>query len=274
MNCGMITSLGLILLALVAWIGIGGTSTEFAGAQPALVSPSTADTEAATPVSSASLCDRYPVFCVPLVGGGEGVFAQSETPESRDMALAAGTGVVRGISEDGSYFIGDPATLIRFKLFHNFGCPHCRAFYNGDLIRFIESYVATGKAMLEVDVMDFGTPPYPTQAAYGAMCAGEQGAYWEMEAILYERPSEATQDQIVGFAEELGLDSAALRDCMVSERYAEGLDVHNLLAFDLGVNATPTVLVSYGDGTWTPISRAYDNLAAMTDAVYASTGAP
>jgi protein-disulfide isomerase len=265
----MFTSLGLVLLVLLAFVGITGTSTEFGEAQPAVVPPSASIMEGATPVASASLCDLYPVFCVPLVGGGEGIFAQSETPESRAMALAAGTGVVRGISEDGSYFIGDPAALIRFKVFHNFGCPHCRAFYNGDLIKFIESYVATGKAMLEVDLMDFGTPPYPTQAAYAAMCAGEQGAYWEMESILYERASGATDDQIVGFADELGLDGAALRDCIVSERYAAGLDVHNLLAFDLGVNATPTVLVSYGDGTWTAISRGYDILAEMTDAVYA-----
>jgi protein-disulfide isomerase len=268
MNCGMFTSLGLVLLALLAWVGIGGTAMEFGGAQPALVPPSGV-TDAATPASSASLCDLYPEFCVPLVGGGEGIFAQSETPESRALALAAGTGVVRGISEDGSYFIGDPAALIRFKVFQNFGCPHCRTFHNGDFARFIESYVASGKAVLEVDLMAFGTPPYPTQAAYAAMCAGEQGAYWEMESILFERASGATQDQIVGFADELGLDSAALRDCIVSERYAAGLDVHNLLALDLGVNGTPTVLVSYGDGTWTHVLRAYDNLAVMTDAVYA-----
>ena len=266
MNCGIFTSLGLILLALLAFFGL-------AGQEAVMVEPLLGESQEpapsvieVVPTPQELLCDLYPAFCLPLVGGGDGVFAQSELAFAPNMTVTeTEPGVVRGISADGSYFIGNPDAPIRFKVFHNFGCGHCRTFHNGDFGLFIESHVVTGQAVLEVDLMAFGSPPYPTEAAYAAMCAGEQGAFWEMQAILFERPAFATLDEMVGMAEALGLQGAALHECVKSDRYAAALDVHNLLAYDLGVNATPTVLVSYGDGEWEPVNRSYDNLVALTE---------
>jgi protein-disulfide isomerase len=265
MNCGLFTSLGLILLAGLAFFGIA--TQETVTVEPSL--PPVAVTAVVEPGSMTStgeiLCKSFPSYCVPLVGGGEGVFAQNETPDTRDNAVPV-TSVVRGITGDGSFFIGNPDAPIRFKVFHNFGCSHCRNFHTGDLGAFIESHVVTGQAVLESDLMDFGTPPYPTEAAYAAMCAGEQGAYWEMQALLYENPAQISLDEIVGLAEDIGLQGAALRDCIESDRYAAGIEIYNMLALDLSVTGTPTVFVSYGDGKWTMTNRSYDNLVTLTEA--------
>lgn len=264
MNCGIFTFLSMIALAGLAFLGVASQETVMVSPpHPVIVDP----VDDGVPIPEDALCTIYPVFCVPLVGGGEGIFAQSEIPALRAfLTSAAAPSVVRGIAEDGSYFIGNPDAPIRFRVFHNFACPHCRDFHNGDMAKFIESHVITGKALLEIDLLAFGTQPYATNAAYAVMCAGEQGAYWEMEALMFKW-GQSTLDQMVSMAEEeIGLQGARLRECIESERFAAGLEVHNLLAYDLGVNATPTVLVTYGDGTWEQVMRNYDNLVALTEA--------
>jgi protein-disulfide isomerase len=180
-------------------------------------------------------------------------------------------GVARGVMPDGSLFIGDPEAPIHFKVFEDFSCSHCQN-YHPDLTRFVETYVVSGQATLELDLLAFVAQPYSTDAAYAALCAGEQGAFWEFQSMLFETGAE--QGARVAFtlpalntaAQDMGLDGSEFADCLQSEKYAPVMTAYGLLANDLGVTGTPTVLVSYGDsGEWTAISREYDNLAQLTD---------
>lgn len=275
MNCGIVTM--IVGLAVAGLLGVVLMPVQMEGpvidsAESVILTPAAEITATpaeveVVPVGTSLSCEMYPLYCVPFVGDDANVPISGETPATRtlDQASAGVPGVLRGITAEGAYFIGDPTAPIRFKVFHNFGCGHCRTFANGDLQRFIESHVLTGQAGLEVIIMAFGAPPYPTDAVYAAMCAGEQGAFWEMEALLFEK-GRSTLGQIIAFAAGIGLDEVALRDCVMSEQHADSLQLHETLALDYGVTATPTVMYSVEYGEWTQTMRAYDNLVALTEA--------
>jgi protein-disulfide isomerase len=222
------------------------------------------------------LCTDYPQYCVPLVGGVDRFhpinyrreFFLVQTP---DLGSRSAPGVVRGMTMDRAFFIGDPTAPIHFLLFHSFTCNHCSGYHQIELIRFIQDYVLTGQATVRVAIIASGVEPYSSNAAFSAVCAGEQGAFWEMQHALFrqfsaEGPYYAYDLlQIRAIADALGLDSDVLLECVAFGRYQVILDEYYLAALDLGVSATPTMLVRRDDmGEWAKVTRNYGNLAALT----------
>jgi protein-disulfide isomerase len=224
--------------------------------------------------SSDALCEAFPLYCAPLVGGSaddDSPLAMLETGAFRQIERE--DAVARGVTADGSPFFGDPDAPIRFKVFQDFSCPHCQDYHEADLTRFVEDYVITGQAALEVDLLAFVSQPGSTNAAYAALCAGEQDAFWEANALLLSLGKESgpAAFALPALSESLGalgLDTKALLDCVRSEKYADVMRLHSLLAADLGLTGTPTVCVSDGDsGEWRKVdNRAYDTLAELTEA--------
>jgi protein-disulfide isomerase len=104
----------------------------------------------------------------------------------------------------------------------------------------------------------------PAPSAAGA--AAEQGAFWEMHDVLLDHQSALTTRDLVGYAADLGLDTARftadLRKHVGAGRVAEDIDSADLAT----VSGTPTFFINgnryYG---------AFD-LAALTEAVHAAKG--
>ncbi len=217
-------------------------------------------------------CNSYPEYCVPSVdGAGDSAYAAFEAPESRalDLPSQGVEGVVRGMTEDNVPFIGNPNAPIHFRTVSNFACPHCATYHAQDLERFVNDYVLEGKATLGFVIVGNKT------AAQAALCAGEQGAFWEMGVELFRLASVYGPDagftlpQIRLSADAMGLDANALLVCMDSKRYEPLLYEHQVFAQDNGVSGTPTLLVRFGDeGEWTRLDyseRGYANMASMTE---------
>jgi protein-disulfide isomerase len=222
--------------------------------------------------SGAARCTDYPEFCFPHVGRVPAIMTGQEL-------LRAGDGnphVVRGMTADGLFFLGDPAAPIHFLVFHSFTCSHCSGYYQIELIQFIKEYVLSGQAALHVGLLSFSMQPYSDNAANAAVCAGEQGAFWEMQHELFVRGSREgiqvafTPDNIQGMARDLGLDADRLLACVESGQYGFLMDQFKFSALDLGVSATPTVLMLHGSD-WQKVTRNYDNLAQLTMDANAAT---
>ncbi len=222
-------------------------------------------------------CNSYPEYCVPLVdGAGDPNYAAFERAESRtlDMPSQGAEGVVRGMTEDNVPFIGNPEAPIHFRTISNFACPHCATYHSGDLDRFIIDYVLKGQATLDFVIVTntAGSPTAAGNAAQAALCAGEQGAFWEMGVELYRLANAYGSEngfalpQIRASAQALGLDADELVACIASQRYAPLLYEHQTFAVDNGVSGTPTLLVRFGEDTeWTQVDRSYENMASMTE---------
>ncbi len=226
-------------------------------------------------------CDAFPQYCVPLAGGSAD-FPNLEAASVRTLnkESSGAAGVVRGVADGTVPFIGNPNAPIHFIVVADFACSHCNTYHTSDLDVFIKNEVMAGKATVGM-MMTTGTGGLYSQAATSAaLCAGEQGAYWEMSDEIFRLArSQGVQSgfaltQLQQSANAMGLDGDKLLECISSNRYANVINGYQTFAMDHGVTGTPALLVSYDDsGEWILLqyeARAYANMKALTDAAQAA----
>jgi cyclophilin family peptidyl-prolyl cis-trans isomerase len=87
--------------------------------------------------------------------------------------------------------------------------------------------------------------------AEAAEAAGAQGAFWEMHDLLYERRDEWIEltpdeigEQLVAYAEELGLDTEEFAADMENDVYLEHINADNEFASAAGLPGTPTYIIN------------------------------
>jgi protein-disulfide isomerase len=218
-------------------------------------------------------CAAYPTYCLPL-GGGSTEFTALEAASSRtlDANSTAASGVERYIDVNNIATLGDPQAPIHFVVVSDFACSHCQDYHDTDMPRFINDYVLTGQATFGL-VMVTGTGGvYSQTASEAALCAGEQGGFWEMGEEFFRQASSRgvdqafVPDQISSTAKDLGLDSKKLIECLTSNRYGKFMQEYQTFSVDHGVSGTPTLLASYGDANqWNAVSRDYNTLKQLTE---------
>lgn len=114
----------------------------------------------------------------------------------------------------------------------------------------IEQYVDTGKVRYvyrEYPLTQIH--PLAQPASEAAVCAGQQGAYWEMNEKLFETVDEwgaggDATGYFKAYAEELGLDTKAFDQCLDSGEAAVVVQSDLIAGQTLGVNATPYFFVN------------------------------
>jgi len=132
-----------------------------------------------------------------------------------------------------------PITLIEFS---DYQCPYCgrveptlkrlRAAY-GDKIRFVWK-----------DFPLTQIHPQAFKAGEAAHCAGDQGKYWELHDVLFNKQSELQPDDLKRHALTLGLKTDDFNQCLDSSKYAERVRDGVAEGGQLGVNSTPTVFIN------------------------------
>lgn len=186
---------------------------------------------------------------------------QSEAERDDDgveLASDVVEGVERGMTEDGIPYIGSLSAPIVFGEFSDFSCPHC-ADYEPEVQRIIQDFVRNGQARLEFYPMTFVGGAFSVKATDAAVCAGQQGAFWEFHSQLFDLVgAEGTEafntDRMLELADDMNLDSDKLRTCMNSNFGQQVRAAANELQTTLGVNSTPTLVYrpggSQNDSDW------------------------
>ncbi len=138
-----------------------------------------------------------------------------------------------------------PVTIIEYS---EYLCPFCRRFALETLPRIEEEYIDTGKVKLVF--RDF--PVHGDPAAAIAMvpeCAADQGKFWEMQLLLFDRAEEWSESEDIlgtfrGYAEEIRIDPDELADCLeLGTPWARIIEDYQLGKQD-GVSATPSFLIN------------------------------
>jgi protein-disulfide isomerase len=149
---------------------------------------------------------------------------------------------------------GDPGTPIIVMDFSDYSCPACRQFTSLAKPIIDAEYVDPG--LVRFQYYDFPIVtnfPNSFLAARAARCAGDQDAYWPYHDLLFRaqdawsRAADAAPS-FEDYARQLGLDRGAFRSCLRSDRHAEAVTANMLLGRELGVGATPTILLNTGEG--------------------------
>jgi protein-disulfide isomerase len=112
------------------------------------------------------------------------------------------------------------------------------------VLPFIEKdFVETGKVELIFLDHPLNMHPHAFKAAEAAACAADQGKFWDMYIQLFDFQRELAPEQLVGHAEEIGLDMAAFRSCFSGGKKAAGIREDIRVAESLGLSGTPAYLI-------------------------------
>jgi protein-disulfide isomerase len=136
-------------------------------------------------------------------------------------------------------------TVVEVSDYH---CPFCRRHTLTTQPQIDQGYVTNGKIQyVFIDYPIAGLHPTASTAHEGAICAGEQGKYWEMHNRLFADtpPRDKTQivAQLLSHAQALGIDVTKFRGCVESGKYAKPVSESVARMEALGVDSTPTFLV-------------------------------
>lgn len=137
---------------------------------------------------------------------------------------------------------GAPVTIVEVS---DYGCSHCRNFNLSTASTLDEMYVETGE--VRWISLPYALGPTTSPAAEAAMCANEQGGYWEFHRALFEQQGTDVALTRAGFlqaADEVGLDAEALAACLDDGRYTQTVQNNVTIASQAGVTGTPTFFVN------------------------------
>ncbi len=166
------------------------------------------------------------------------------------------------------FAVGDPDAPVTLVEYSDFSCPHCYEL-SGVIHRLIDAYGSSGELRVVFKPIAFVNPPYSRPAAQAAICAGQQGQFWQMHDqiwMMYEQggPGAYSNSLLSARAAEIGLDTGEFNKCF---RTAGGeVDAVLAEANQLGIGGTPTVYINDQLFAYRGADTAFADLSAAIEA--------
>ncbi|CAM3706777.1 DsbA family protein [Parendozoicomonas haliclonae] len=136
---------------------------------------------------------------------------------------------------------GNPDAKVTIVKFADYQCPHCK-----DAAATLDVLMEEIGDKARMIYMDFpiNQSGISRQVALGAVCADEQGKFWEYNDAAYQQQSSLNPDSPVQLADALALDKEAFQACMNSDRPETRVARAEDEAERLGLTGTPAVFVN------------------------------
>ena len=154
-----------------------------------------------------------------------------------------------GFTLAGDPYKGNPDAVMTVVEFSDFQCPSCQQHALEVQPAVDKEFVDTGKIRWVFKNLPLRSHPQASAAAIAAECAGEQGQFWAMYHLLFQKTEQwavADPDPILaGLAGELGLDARMFSACMTSRQtfervFGDVYDAQNV------TSSTPTFIMLFG----------------------------
>jgi protein-disulfide isomerase len=154
----------------------------------------------------------------------------------------------RVVSVGDSIYLGKedaPLTMIEYS---DYQCPFCARHHRDVMPTLIEEYIDTGK-------LKFVMREHPldsihrdaNNASLAALCAGDQGKYWEMQDMLFENQRDLYIDNLKSFGDSIGLDATIFGECLDSKKYQKRIRGDLASGGKLGIRGTPGFAIGLTD---------------------------
>ncbi len=191
------------------------------------------------------------VFVAVLAFGGFFLASQPAEAPMHEGSAALYEGLERSKTEEGFPLLGDPDALIEVKEYSSFDCSHCADFHETTLPTLLDRVRAGDINFIFVPLYGTGGIQNGLGAAQTAICAGEQGKFWEMHDALFSWQKlygvEAfSQNRLTSGVDNLGLDRSLQSQCLGSDIPTKILNASIAEVQDLGSDfiGTPMVVVN------------------------------
>ena len=132
-----------------------------------------------------------------------------------------------------------PVTLITFS---DYQCPYCIR-SERVLAEVLAKYPKDVRLVHRHFPLD-QIHPFARPAAEAAMCADEQGRFWDFHDAIFARNGKLEEESFAAIAAELGLDAKALDLCRSEHRFAEYVEKDAQAGQAAGVTGTPAFFVN------------------------------
>lgn len=139
-----------------------------------------------------------------------------------------------------------PVTVYEFS---DFGCPFCGSFARNTYPLLHKEFVETGKVRWTYVPFVMGMFPNGAEAARAAECAAQQGRFWQMHDLLFEKQNEWKASRsparvFGGYASRLAMDEGRFTSCYREDRGGTRTAINNRVADALRVRATPSFFIN------------------------------
>jgi protein-disulfide isomerase len=156
------------------------------------------------------------------------------------------TVIPRGVVEGDAPFLGPKDAPVVIVEFADFQCQYCGRWYQETLPQILHKYPQQVKFVYR-NFTIFGEDS--VRAAEAAECANDQGKFWEMHNRLFDHTvnheqTALSQDTLVGYAKDLGLDTRSFGECLTSRKYLSKVEADYQAAVSYGLPGTPGFVIN------------------------------
>lgn len=132
-----------------------------------------------------------------------------------------------------------PVTIVAYS---DYRCGHCRDFALETEPLIDQAYVSSGKVKFVSHYFGFSSD---TQLmATAALCAAEQGKFWEFDHALFANQPSLSPNNMSVFARQIGLNMDAFNPCFQSDANRAKIKAFTRQAQAAGVQGTPTFFIN------------------------------
>jgi protein-disulfide isomerase len=150
--------------------------------------------------------------------------------------------------------LGDPAAPVKMDVWEDFQCSACLKYSQVTEPQIIQIYVETGKVYYVFHFFPFISSYTPgntesEHAANAAMCAADQGKFWEYHDMLFanwigENVGSYNDNRLEAFAGSIGLNMTDFKKCFEADKHGNFISQDATAGQNLGIHGTPAIFVN------------------------------
>jgi protein-disulfide isomerase len=146
------------------------------------------------------------------------------------------------VSQDRDHVQGPADASVTLIEYGDYECPYCGAAY--PIVKEVQARMGERLQFVFRNFPITTAHPHAEQAAEAAEAAAAQGSFWEMHDLLYENQKGLENEDLRGYAEQLGLDVGRFDTELSEHVQADRVHEDFLSGVRSGVNGTPTFYIN------------------------------
>jgi protein-disulfide isomerase len=149
--------------------------------------------------------------------------------------------------------MGNPNAPVKIVTYEDFQCPSCQYYTQNVETLLIQNEIKNGQVYYQFrnfPIIDrTSTTKESEQSANAALCAADQGRFWDYHDMLYanqegENVGSFTDKRLEAFAQTLGLNMNEFNACFSVDKHQNQIDTEYQEGQQAGVTGTPSVFVN------------------------------
>ena len=154
---------------------------------------------------------------------------------------SACSGQTATVTIDPTMTRGAESASVTILEFSDFQCPYCKRAQD-TLEQIMREFPGRVRIVFKDFPLDFHPGARP--AALAARCAGAGGRFWEYHDLLFVAQPDFEREDLLRYAERIGLERASFAECLDSARFRDAVEQDMTEGRALGITGTPTFFVN------------------------------